>query len=275
MPTIIDGTNGVTTTAVGKSGNLLELPAADGTAGQVLSTDGSGALGFSSTPQVRIYTSPTTWEKPAGLTSVRVTVIAGGGGSSGARAGPPGRGLFGGGGSAGGTAEALIPAPSIPGPVSVTVGAGGAGGPAPATNFSNSASNPGAASSFGSFASATGGGGQTAVTQPAANSLPGGVGAIDSSLFGTTWTGGLGGSGGSLNSVPASIPLAAVGGVSAKFGSFSAKEPYTPNPAAGGTLAQSGVWGNGGTGGVAGPGTSNPVAGAAGGDGIVIIEEFY
>jgi hypothetical protein len=46
--------------------------------------------------------------------------------------GTSGQGSTGGGGGGGGTAIEYIPAPSIPGPVSVTVGAGGAGAsPAP------------------------------------------------------------------------------------------------------------------------------------------------
>lgn len=46
MSVIIDGSTGVTTDAVGKSGNLLTLPATDGTNGQVLQTNGSGTLSF-------------------------------------------------------------------------------------------------------------------------------------------------------------------------------------------------------------------------------------
>jgi hypothetical protein len=82
--------------------------------------------------QAVVFTSPGTWTKPATVKRIKVTVVGAGGGATGI-----------GGGGGGGAAIKWIPAPSMPGPVSVTVGAGSTG--------------PGGTSSFGPFASATGG----------------------------------------------------------------------------------------------------------------------
>jgi hypothetical protein len=64
------------------------LPAADGTSGQALTTNGSGTLSWatagitSAIPTVDVKTSGTsqTWTIPAGVTKLKVTVIGGGGG---------------------------------------------------------------------------------------------------------------------------------------------------------------------------------------------------
>jgi len=85
--------------------------------------------------QAVVFTSPGTWTKPATVKRIKVTVVGGGSGS-------PTVAFTG--GSAGGAAIKWIPAPSIPGPVSVTIGAG--------------AVAAGGTSSFGAFCSATGGG---------------------------------------------------------------------------------------------------------------------
>jgi len=127
---------------------------------------GSGLSGSA----VRVYNSPATWTKPTGLQYIKVTVIGGGGGGQGiskrnvnspaARLGDA-TASFGGGG--GGAAISYIAAPSLPGPVSVTVGSGGTGAPAPAVptnpaiNFTTTYGNSGGTSSFGPFLSATGG----------------------------------------------------------------------------------------------------------------------
>jgi len=124
------GTSAVTFVAPGSSGNVLTSNGSTW-ASQAISAGGDYAM--------QAYVSPATWSKPATIKAVKVTVIGGGGGS----AGNPNTNQGGGGGA--GTAIEYIPAASIPGPVSVTVGAGGNGA-------------AGGTSSYGAFCSATGGG---------------------------------------------------------------------------------------------------------------------
>jgi hypothetical protein len=88
---------------------------------------------------MRTITSTSTWTKPSGLKAVKVTLV-GAGGNGGTRTNTV-YGSAGGNGGNGGGAIEYISAPSIPGPVSVTVGTA-----------------PSKTSSFGAFLSATGGG---------------------------------------------------------------------------------------------------------------------
>jgi len=133
------------------AGSLEEISVGTGLSltGGTLSSTVSGGGDYAMT----VFTSPGTWTKPAGLKAVKVTVVGGGGG--GRRTSVPATTntmVQGGGG--GGAAIIYIPAPTIPGPVAVTRGAGGSS--APASN-----GGTGGTSSFGAFASATGGGGGT------------------------------------------------------------------------------------------------------------------
>lgn len=125
-----------------------------GTIGQVLTSNGAGALptfqsGSSGQLSYNLYTSgTTTWTAPTGVTKVKVICIGGGGGGGGwwsYNAGDGGAGGY------GGIAIGIYTV--IPGTgYSAIVGAGGDG-----SNSTNGSS--GGSSSFGSFLSATGGGG--------------------------------------------------------------------------------------------------------------------
>ena len=102
----------------------------------VLSVNGStGAVtvGIGGNYILNTYTSPGTWTKPANLKAVKVTVV-GAGGTGGSGAAPV---YYGSGGGGGGASIYYAPAPSIPGPQTITAGTG--------TN------------SFGAIASATAG----------------------------------------------------------------------------------------------------------------------
>lgn len=120
-----------------------------GTTGNVLTSNGTAWVSQTLTVangdvtvQVFDTVGNVTWTKPANLQKIKVTVIGGGGDSFHIS---PGTGILAGGGGGGGAIK-FIPAPTIPGPVVVTTGAGGRG---------NSGGNT---SSFGAFVSATGGG---------------------------------------------------------------------------------------------------------------------
>lgn len=77
-----------------------------------------GSYMVAGTMNVQTFTANGTWTKPAGLKSIKVTVIGAGGQSSDNN--PPTE-LQGAGGGGGGAAIRYIPAPSIPGPVTIVV----------------------------------------------------------------------------------------------------------------------------------------------------------
>jgi hypothetical protein len=191
----------------------------------------------------RTYTSPATWTKPAGLKAVKVTVVGGGGGGGGTRGCDVDNPRSGGTGSPGGTAIEYISAPSIPGPVAVTVGAGGSGGPAPGTVCSYTAGGAGGTSSFGSFLSATGGLALNGGPASAGNQSGGGNGS---------------GSGGDIN-------IFGVGG-------FGGNGPFTSTPNSNGTPGFNVSTGGQGAFQSASP---SPRSGGNGKHGIVLVEEFY
>ena len=132
-----------------------------GTSGNVLTSNGSAwvsqAISAGGDYIMQVYTSSTTWTKPANLKAVKVTVV-GAGGNGGASIINPGPGVFltGGFGGGGGAAIEYLDAPAIPGPVSVTVGTA-----------------PSKTSSFGPFLSATGGGNGADGSLPAGPGTPG------------------------------------------------------------------------------------------------------
>ena len=115
---------------------------------QVLSSNGSSVYWADAGGGDYVMTTITstgTWTKPANLKKIKVTVVGAGGLSGGTdptgTPNNPNPGYDAAGGGGGGTAIKYLPAPNIPGPVSVTVGT------VPATRTS----------SFGAFCSATGG----------------------------------------------------------------------------------------------------------------------
>jgi hypothetical protein len=123
---------------------------------------GTGDIPVGGNYAVNNYLSPATWTKQSALKGVKVTLISGGGaGGQGNYSPTYSTQRWGGGGGAGNIGSIYIPAPAIPGPVSVTVGAGGVGIP-------GGTPTGGGTSSFGSFISITGGTAGGPVTAPVA-----------------------------------------------------------------------------------------------------------
>lgn len=235
-----------------------------GTAGQVLKSNGAGALpsfqASSGTPVFRHYTSSDTWSKPAGLVGIRVTCVGGGGGSGGANSAVS-EGSVSGGGGGGEVTIAYIAAASLASSETVTVGAGGTAGAS-----SGTAGGTGGTSSFGSLITAIGGGGGDVQASGTATARSG--------------TPGSGGSGGTLPS--GGISLAGNPGT---WGYRAAASVFVPSNGGGsvygggaiGRNANSGLTGGTYGGGAGGASSNNNTdqAGAVGGAGLVIVEEFY
>lgn len=107
------------------------LPAADGSSGQVLSTNGSGTLSWASATatgtlkNVQVFTSSGTYTRTAGVTTAVVIAVGGGGGGRGAS----GKTAGGNGGNGGTTSfGAHVSAAGGSGCTGTTGGAGGTGG---------------------------------------------------------------------------------------------------------------------------------------------------
>jgi len=202
------------------------LPVTDGTAGQVLSTDGSGNLNWTST-------------LPTPTLSIQYLVVAGGG--SGGRDNTTG---LGGGGGAGGYKTATGYSATVGSFYTVTVGAGGAAIPAGTYSRGNNGSN----SVFDTITS-TGGGGGAAQTSGAGNSGGSGGGGDGSAAAGAGSSGqgnngGAGFAGGGL-----SIASGGGGGAGAVGGAASSGTGGTGG--AGSTSAITGSTYSGGGGGSA------------------------
>lgn len=206
---------------------------------------------------MNVYTSSGTWTKPATVKSIKVTVVGGGGNGGPATRGPaiPAPGLSGGfsrsgsiagSGGGGGFSVKTYPAASLPGPQPYTVG-----GAASTSSFGGTTP----------VVSATGGASAPASTGP---------------TNGASGAGGSG-SGGDLNIVGGpGATLAGFGGQSALGGQPG--ENISPNTAG----SNGALYGGGGVGGIVASALApspSPIAltlsGGTGGQGVVIVEEFY
>lgn len=213
---------------------------------QVLSDD-IVALRAGLQPVLRVIEAGTTWSKPANLVFARVKVQGAGGGGGGAG----GTEYPGAGGASGGMAWRQIGAADLASSISVEVGAGGAGGAL------NSEGAKGGSSTFGTYAHAEGGWGGGA----GGLFVPGGI-------FGVPGTA----EGGDLNF----SGHAGFSGIrDQNQGGFGGASPIGGRGGWGGIFigpAINGEYGGGG-GGAHSLGTASYNAGA-GGDGVVVVEEW-
>jgi hypothetical protein len=93
------------------------------------STGKVAAAGLADKADIQVFGSSGSWAKPAGAKLVQVRCTGGGGGGGGAAKVAASTAASGGGGGGGGSScERWIPAASLPGSVSITVGVGGSAG---------------------------------------------------------------------------------------------------------------------------------------------------
>lgn len=214
------------TTAAG----ALQSVASLGNSGQVLTSNGAGALPTFQAVSLntQAFDANGTWTKPTGGTYA--LIFAWGGGGSGGAAGVGGTQPGGGGG--GGFAWRLVPLASLGGTETVTIGAGGAALPATPAADGNNGSN----TTFGSILTAFGGAGGDA-----SNAGGGGGGLKGAGAAASAPTGGVG---------------YAVDSAGTKFEGYGGEGGATT-----GTAGSGSVWGGGGGGG--GTGTTGGAGGAA------------
>lgn len=220
--------------------------------------DGSvqSSKGSSGDVVMNVYTSSSTWTKPATVKSIKVTVVGGGGTGGTASRGalyPAGltstrNGALSGGGGGGGYSQRTYPASSIPGPQPFTVG-----GAASTSSFGGTVT----------VISATGGsngGSATGAPGPAA-----------STAYGAGGAGGAG-SNGFLN-----IPGSTGGsGQRTLTGGSSVLSQVAEYSVPTGPSTNGYIYGGGGSGADTGAGPAAlTLPGGSGAQGVVIVEEFY
>lgn len=236
----------------------LTYPIADGSADQVLTTNGSGVLSFADAggggmQSVQVFTSSGTWSRPSGITKILVEIKGGGGGGGGGYTDATNN--SGKGGAEGGTAIEFLDVSSTSS-ATVTIGAGGAGGGG--SNGAGSGMTDGATggtTSFGSFCTATGG-----------------VGGKDATDNGVS-LGGLGANGNLNLRGACSIPRQSHPSNVAGFSGPGAGQGGGNGVITTGATGAAGVNGGGGGGGQYGGG-GQAGAGGAGGAGYVIVKEY-
>lgn len=245
------------------------------------STQTTAATGGTPT-DVQVFTSSGTWTKPAGATSVQITVIGGGGGGGSGRRGLASGGLFGGGGGAGaGYTQRTIAANLLGATETVTVGGGGNGGGAQINNDTNgNAGASGTASSFGTWVFAAGGtlgaaGGVSTGTGGSVSSqramFSGGGGGSSSntgtgSSGGNAATGGGGGGAGAGLTTVTGVLSGGVGGIALTSFTSATNTAGGTSDGASGTAGLS-VTANWPLAGMGGGGGASSAAGAAGSGG--------
>lgn len=247
--------------------NPLQPIASVGTAGQILTSNGPGALPtFQSaasvaTLAIQVFTGNGTYTPTAGMNYCVIEVVGGGGGAGGRAAAGAAQVNVASGGGGGEYARGVFSAATIGVSQTVTVGTGGAGGAS-----GGGAGGTGGTTSVGALITAIGGGGGGTGGVGAASSVDGGAGGTGGA-GGSLRIPGQEGSGSSGYAAGAGLAAANAGGGGNSMMGFGAGDRGTQ-----GSGSVGGLYGGGG----AGSWVNNGVqaAGAAGADGVVVITEY-
>lgn len=236
-------------------------------AGNTISQGTDGGLYAGTFLGVLVYDVAGTaeWTKAANPEAkwLRVSCVGSGGGSASTGATLAGQGIARGGGAGGSCGTSWLDVATLTPSVTVTVAAGGAGGSPAGTATAGGA---GGTSSFGAYVTGRGGAGSSASVAPGVPPLvsTGGgfstVGTADLTVLGTRGDAGI--------IISVGVRIAGAGGLAG--GGMSQGGIANFNP---GTGAAGGRYGTGGSGSVS-EGASGGFVGAAGGDGVVIVEMF-
>jgi len=208
-------------------------------------------------------TGANNYDMPWDALWLRVTVQAGGGSGAGAPATGTGQVSAGSGGGGGGAGIKIIKDGSAVGRTTATVGAGGTAASA------GGAGNTGGSSSFGSIVTTTGGA-AGAVYGPSALTTWGSIGGVGGTSSGGDFniTGGAGDSAG----VWVTTPAANSGKGGASLLGVGGNTVFSSGAAA----ANAGIaYGGGSSGAVNGNQSLSAAVGAAGANGVIIVEEYY
>lgn len=241
-------------------------PAADTLAGSAGTSGTAPARGNHSHPKAgpvrRVYTSGTTWNKPAGLSHIEVECLGPGGAGGGAPSTGSGQASTGGGGGAGGYARKLFLAAALPSSCTVTVGTGGSPGSAGNDGGNGSAATTFAGTGITTVSGGAGGGGQAGSATSGNNlSTAGSGGAASGGDINAT--GGNGIRGVAIAGGRGSMPK----GADSIWGSGGQGNSNSNGGAASGY----GAGGGGGTNGA----TQSANQGGAGADGLCVVTEYY
>lgn len=234
------------------------LPAADGTSGQVIQTNGSGTLSFA-TPAggfsaMQIFTSSGTFTIPAGKTTVKVTVVGAGGGADGyTNIGGRVAGSAGGNSSIQSGTETITTVTANGGSAPTNIAGGAAGGTASNGDINIKGGGGGAAATDSTWGSSGNGGSST---------LGGGARSLSGTNAAGENGGNYGGGGGGAPNLSYGTPPPSTGG----GGGGGTAIKYLTSLTPGNTISV--TVGSGGAGGTSGAQNG----GGAGAGGVVIFE---
>jgi len=250
------GTLGTSGATLGTYGGSTSIPSIVVDAKGRVTSASTSVISSAGLVAQRVYTTTSTWTKPASLTRIKVTVVGGGASAGPSVATGGGQQSGGGGGGSGGASIKLIEAAALGATITATIGTGGVG-------QSSNNGIAGATSSFGTHCSATGG-------SPGAGSVAASAWNADGGVGGAGSSGDINFDGGSGNAAAGGTYGAEGAGGGGGSTIFGGGGKASPIGVAGGAGRGYGAGGGGG----ANNENTASVDGGSGKAGIIIVEEY-